>query len=216
VGQDIKDTQPEKVADSQHVSAPGEDFEGGERPVSPAVEAGNYVYPSMANMVESSSSDSESDNVGSPQEKAGQAADVLTDSSQFNSEVTLSAEMSTASSSDSDSSELSDVDYSSRDDERDDEVFIDNASDEVLLYSGADFTIYDMAEVLNQLQRVNNQSASSTNRIYSVIKALLPSSDKEFPTLPQLRTILLKNVARVHRIHACAQDCVLFIGENKF
>ena len=193
-----------------------EDFEGGERPVSPAVEAGNYVYPSMANMVESSSSDSESDNVGSPQEKAGQAADVLTDSSQFNSEVTLSAEMSTASSSDSDSSELSDVDYSSRDDERDDEVFIDNASDEVLLYSGADFTIYDMAEVLNQLQRVNNQPASSTNRIYSVIKALLPSSDKEFPTLPQLRTILLKNVARVHRIHACAQDCVLFIGENKF
>jgi len=157
-------------------------------------------------------------------EKSGQSDDVgissNTDSSQVNAAVTTSTEMSTASSTDieadwaeSDSSS-SDTDCS-REDVDESAMFVDEDTDEILLYSGANFTIYEMAAVLNQLQRVNNQSDLSMNRIYSVIKALLPLSDQEFPTLPQLRAILLKNVPRVRRIHACAKDCVLFIGEYK-
>ena len=97
----------------------------------------------------------------------------------------------------------------------DDIIFADADTDEVLLFAGADVTTYCFAEIMNALQTVNNEPLAGMHRIVEVIKTLLPPSSDEhkFPSANQLRSILLKKIPRVRRIHVCAQDCVMFIGE---
>ena len=121
--------------------------------------------------------------------------------------------LSTASSSDHDF-ESGASESSGRDSNEDEALLFDADHDEVLLHAGADFTTADLAEVLNELQRANNQSGLGMKHIHSVIKALLPMADPELPSLSQLRQVLIRNAPRVRRIHACSQDCILFIGEH--
>ena len=77
----------------------------------------------------------------------------------------LESGLSTASSHDLESG----ASASGRDSNQDEALLFDADHDEVLLHAGADFTTADLAEVLNELQRANNQSGLGMKRLYSIL-----------------------------------------------
>jgi hypothetical protein len=101
-------------------------------------------------------------------------------------------------------------------------LMVDAETDEILFYdSGGDVSTLSFAQILNALQTANNESLGGMDRICAVIKSLLPAcADKEAKSMPipsmyALRSLLLKKIPHVRRIHMCSQDCVMFIGEYK-
>jgi hypothetical protein len=105
---------------------------------------------------------------------------------------------------------------SSRSEDSDSILLADSASNEVLLYSDGDVTIFSFVEILNALQTANCESVLGMDRICAVISSVLPRA-LNLPRLQwhQLRRALLKTLPRVRRIHVCSQDCVRFINQYK-
>lgn len=70
------------------------------------------------------------------------------------------------------------------------------------------------AEILAVLQKSINTADISMSKIVSVIKAVLPG-DQVINDHKSLRALLTKSLPVVQRIHACANDHVLFLGPYK-
>lgn len=86
-----------------------------------------------------------------------------------------------------------------------------------MIYAESDVSVFSFAEIINALQTSNAAGIKEMDRVLAVIKQLLPRREDALSAIPsaqKLRRLLLARIPRDRRIHACSQDCVMFINEH--